>query len=152
MLIEGTSIRSTERITGLHRDTILKLLVIAGENCEKVLRCLIVRVPVRDVQYDEVWGFVLKKEGHKEPAEANDNSVGDAYTFVAIERNTKLVLNLALGRREQLTTMLSSRVCGLRPPCNRSKSRLMVLAPTLLQSMPRFRPTRNTTNSQNHEG
>lgn len=42
VLIEGTSIRSTERITGLHRDTILKLLVIAGENCEKVLGCLIV--------------------------------------------------------------------------------------------------------------
>jgi hypothetical protein len=104
------------------------------------------------VQYDEVWGFVLKKEGHKEPAEANDNSVGDAYTFVAIERNTKLVLNLALGRREQLTTDAFIEGSRTATSCNRSKSRLMALAPTLLQSMPRFRPTRNTTNSQNHEG
>jgi hypothetical protein len=68
---------------------------------------------------DRKRGFVLKKEGHKEPAEANDNSVGDAYTFVAIERNTKLVLNLALGRREQLTTdafIEGSADCDLLQP------------------------------------
>jgi transposase-like protein/IS1 family transposase len=112
LLIEGTSIRSTERITGLHRDTILKLLIRAGENCEKILGRLLVNVPVKDVQCDEIWGFVGKKEGHKEPEEAGDNSIGDAYTFVAIERNTKLVLNFALGRRDQITT--DAFIDGLR--------------------------------------
>jgi transposase-like protein len=112
LLIEGTSIRSTERITGLHRDTILKLLVRAGENCEKILGRLLVNVPVRDVQCDEIWGFVYKKEGHKDREEAGDNSIGDAYTFVAIERHTKLVLNFALGRRDQLTT--DAFIDGLR--------------------------------------
>lgn len=38
------------------------------------------------------------------PAEANDESIGDAYTFVAIERDSKLVLKFALGRRGQATT------------------------------------------------
>jgi IS1 family transposase len=59
---------------------------------------------VKDVECDEIWGFVGKKEGHKSPEEANDEGLGDAYCFVAIERNTKLVLNFALGRRNQATT------------------------------------------------
>ena len=104
LLVEGASVRSTERISGLHRDTILKLLVITGEKCEKLMGRLIVNVPVKDVQCDEIWAFVGKKEAHKLPMEAHDESMGDAYCFVAIERNTKLVLNFALGRRSQATT------------------------------------------------
>ncbi len=65
---------------------------------------LIVNIPVRDVQCDEIWGYVTKKEGHKLPGEENDKTIGDAYCFVAIERRTKLVLNFALGRRDQATT------------------------------------------------
>ena len=105
LLIEGTSIRSTETITGLHRDTILRLLVVAGERCEKLLGRKIRNVPVKDVQCDEIWGYIFKKEGHKTTEEvATDNTIGDVYTFVAIERYTKLVLNFALGRGDQPTT------------------------------------------------
>jgi len=104
LLIEGTSIRSTERITGLHRDTIIRLLVMAGEKCNKLMGRLIVNIPVKDVQCDEIWGFVAKKEAHKYEWENNDETIGDAYCFVAIERKTKLVLNFALGRRNQATT------------------------------------------------
>ncbi len=105
LLIEGTSVRSTERISGLHRDTILRLLVVAGKRCEKLLGRKIRNVPVKDVQCDEIWGYIFKKEGHKTTEEIEtDNTIGDAYTFVAIERNTKLVLNFALGRRDQATT------------------------------------------------
>src|SRR6266700_8029879 len=104
LLIEGNSIRSTERITDLDRNTIMKLLVLAGEKCEKLMGRVIVNVPVKDVQADEIWGYVQKKEGHKTPMEAHDDSIGDAYCFVAMERHTKLVLNFALGRRSQATT------------------------------------------------
>ena len=104
LLIEGTSVRSAERITGLHRDTILRLLVVAGERCEKVFAQRVRNVPVTDVQCDEIWGYVFKKEGRKVLEDAQDGSIGDAYTFVAIERNTKLILNFTLGRRDQLTT------------------------------------------------
>ena len=62
LLIEGNSIRSTERITGLDRNTIMKVLVRAGEKCEKVMAKYVVGVPVKDVQADEIWGFVGKKE------------------------------------------------------------------------------------------
>jgi transposase-like protein len=102
LLIEGCSVRSIERISGLHRDTILKLLVTAGEKCEALMGRLIVNVPVKDVECDEIWSFIGKKE--KQVAEEDDVNYGDAYCFVAMERNTKLVLNFALGKRNQATT------------------------------------------------
>ena len=70
---------------------------LAGGRCEKVMGKFIVNVPVKDVQCDEIWGFIKKKEGHKTETEQNDNTIGDAWCFVAIERHTKLVLNFALG-------------------------------------------------------
>ena len=63
----------------------------------------IVNVPVRDVECDEIWGFIQKKEKRCKP-EDDDANFGDAYCFVAIERHTKLVLNFALGKRNQATT------------------------------------------------
>ncbi|MGD0498294.1 MAG: IS1 family transposase [Bryobacteraceae bacterium] len=104
LLLEGNSIRSCQRLTDVDQNTIMKLLVKAGEKCEKVMGRLIVNVPVTDVQADEIWGYVQKKEAHKNPWESDDSSIGDAYCFVAIERNSKLVLNFALGRRSQATT------------------------------------------------
>jgi len=58
LLIEGNSIRSAERITGLDQNTIMKILVLAGEKCEKLMGRLIVNVPVKDVECDEIWGFL----------------------------------------------------------------------------------------------
>src|SRR5487761_2006951 len=102
LLIEGCSVRSAERISGLHRDTILKLMVTAGEKCEKLMARLIVNVPVQDIEADEIWSFIQKKE--KQVTEDDDPNYGDAYCFVALERNTKLVVNFALGKRNQATT------------------------------------------------
>jgi IS1 family transposase len=102
LLLEGNSVSSVERITEVHHSTILKLLVLAGEKCERIMADRIRNVEVRDVECDEVWGFVGKKQKRVRPDD--DPSLGDAYTFVAIERHTKLVLNIALGKRNQQTT------------------------------------------------
>jgi IS1 family transposase len=59
-------------------------------------------VRVRDVQADEIWSFIGKKEKAMKPGD--DPNMGDAYTFVAIERTTKLVLNFALGKRDLSVT------------------------------------------------
>lgn len=99
LLVEGNSIRSTERITGVHRDTIIDLLVLAGEKCEKLLEERIKGVAVKDVQADEIWAYVGMKEKTKKRKLETDPTLGDAYTFVAIERETKLVLAWHLGRR-----------------------------------------------------
>lgn len=102
LLLEGNSVRSTERITGLHRDTILKLMVHAGEKCERIMGKHVRNVKVKDVEADEVWSFIGKKEKRVQPED--DQNLGDAYVFVAIERHSKLVLNVAMGKRDQLTT------------------------------------------------
>ena len=102
LLLEGASVRSIERITELHRDTILRLLVVAGEKAEKIMAQKIVNVAVKDVECDEIWSFIGKKEKRVRPED--DQNLGDCYTFVAIERNTKLVLNVAMGKRDQRTT------------------------------------------------
>jgi IS1 family transposase len=102
MILEGNSVSSVERITEVHKATILKLLVLAGEKCERIMADKIRNVKVRDVEADEVWSFIGKKEKRVRPED--DQNLGDCYTFVAIERHSKLVLNIAMGKRNQATT------------------------------------------------
>lgn len=105
LLVEGNSVRSIERITGVEKKTILSLLVLAGEKCERLLNETIKGVAVRDVQADEMWGYVGMKEKTKKRQLKTEDGIGDAYTFVAIERNTKLVLAWHLGRRNMRDTV-----------------------------------------------
>jgi len=102
LLLEGNSIRSTERITGLDRNTIMSLLVRTGERCDQMMQRKIEYLDVRDVEADEIWGFVGKKEGHKSLEDGPQ--FGDAYCFIAMERNTKLVLAYHLGKRSKAST------------------------------------------------
>ena len=105
LLVEGNSVRSTERITGVHRDTVLRLLVTVGVQCERLMLEIIHDVRVSEVQADEIWAFVEMKEKTKNrKGLESDETIGDAYTFVAIERNTKLVLAFHLGRRTKADT------------------------------------------------
>jgi transposase-like protein/IS1 family transposase len=99
LLVEGNSIRATQRITGLEKRTIIKLVVLAGERCEALLNAKLRNVPVNDVQCDEIWTFVGKKRTHRRGNEENFAEIGDAWIFVGIERSTKLVLAFELGSR-----------------------------------------------------
>lgn len=99
LIVEGNSLRTTHRITGLGRNTILRLLVLAGERCEALLATKVRNVPVTDVQTDEIWGFVFKKKYHVHGGEENFAEIGDAWCFVGIERSSKLVLAHHLGKR-----------------------------------------------------
>jgi hypothetical protein len=60
MLVDGMSVSAIERISGVHHGTILKLLVLAGERCEKIMGRYVRNVQVRDVEMDEVWAFIGK--------------------------------------------------------------------------------------------
>jgi len=104
LLLEGMSVRSVERVTGVHRDTILRLLVMAGDRCQTLMIEKIVNLPVKDVEVDEIWGFIGKKEGHKWDHEKDIAELGDSYCFVGIERTTKLVLAWHLGKRDAPST------------------------------------------------
>lgn len=99
-LIEGCSIRSTERITGVEKKTIISLLVKIGEKCERLFEKYIRNVKVSDVQADEIWGFVQMKEKTRKRLEKDDEELGNAYTWIAMERDSKLVIAWHLGKRE----------------------------------------------------
>ena len=102
MLCEGSSVRATCRITGLHKATVLKLLVYAGERVERFMAANLTGVKVEDVECDEVWGFVGLKEKTKARKGLNDAQLGDSYTWIAFERTSKLVLCHHVGRRTKL--------------------------------------------------
>lgn len=104
LLLEGVSVRSTERITGVHRDTICKLVLTVGRLCENFMKNLLVDIPVDDVQVDELWGFVHCKQKTRERKYPLRRDCGDAYCFLGIERNTKLILAWHVGRRHEPDT------------------------------------------------
>lgn len=97
-LVEGNSIRSTERMTGIHRDTTMRLLVQVGEGCAAIMDAEMRDLPSERIQVDEIWAYVGKKQRH---VTANDNraAVGDMWTFVALDPDTKLVPAFRVGKR-----------------------------------------------------
>lgn len=92
LLVEGMSIRGAERITGHHRDTIGRLALLAGRKCERLLETLIHGAKVDDVEVDELWSFIQMKQGTKTRREIGNAEYGDCYTYLAQERNSKLIL------------------------------------------------------------
>ena len=98
MLTEGCSIRSVERLTDIRKGTLIQLLLIAGQRCEKLMDSLH-DIPVTDVQADECWNFIYCKEKNKGPEQADNGEIGDCYNWVAMDRPTKLVLAFVCGRR-----------------------------------------------------
>ena len=100
-LVEGSSIRSTERMTGVHRDTITRLLLDVGgafgEQLDKLMRSL----SCQWIEVDEVWCYGGKKQRHV--SESDDNSeVGDFYTWVAMDADTKLIPSFQVGKRDSV--------------------------------------------------
>jgi IS1 family transposase len=100
-LLEGNSVRSTERITGVHRDTICRLLVEVGDRCNDLMDGAMRNLRCQYVQCDEIWTFVGKKQRHV-PDESHE--VGDQWVFVAMDAETKLVPVFTIGKRTEETT------------------------------------------------
>ncbi len=102
LLIEGTSIRAVERITGLHRDTITRLLVLAGERCIALMDTRMRNLRCKHVQADEIWSFIGKKQRNVKVEDPDE--FGDAWVFVSLDAETKLIPAYAVGRRDRETT------------------------------------------------
>jgi len=104
-LVEGNSIRSTERITNTHRDTIMRLLVQTGDICQKLMDSHIKNFHSRLIQVDEIWCFVKKKEMRLTPEERLNSEYGDQYVFVALDAETKLIPLFKVGKRNKKNTV-----------------------------------------------
>ena len=97
-LVEGNSIRSTERLTGAHRDTIMRLLVEVGEGCAKIMDEQMRDLDCARIQVDEIWSYVGKKQARLTRAD-DRRRLGDMWTFVALDPDTKIVPTYRVGKR-----------------------------------------------------
>jgi IS1 family transposase len=97
-LVEGLSIRSIERMTGVHRDTIMRLTVEAGERAQEIMDERMHNLPCKQVQVDEIWTYVQKKQ--KRVFRMDPEEYGDQYVFVAMDADTKLVPLFMVAKRD----------------------------------------------------
>ena len=100
-LVEGNSIHSTERMTGTHRDTIMRLMVEVGTGCAAIMDEKMRELSCERLQVDEIWSYVGKKQRMLTPQD-DRSQVGDMWTFVAIDPDTKLVPLYRVGKRTKV--------------------------------------------------
>ncbi|WP_027556339.1 hypothetical protein [Bradyrhizobium sp. Cp5.3] len=90
-LTEGQSIRATERITGIHRDTIMRLGERVGRGCAELHDRMMVGIRTGRLELDEIWGYVGKKQKKVERHELSHK--GDQYTFIALASSAKAIVS-----------------------------------------------------------
>ncbi len=120
-LVEGNTLRSTTRLTGVHRTTIQNLLVDFGGRCQEFMDRELRNLTLNHVQCDEIWTFVAKKQSRltiNERAERHD--VGDMYVWTSLDTETKLIPAFIVGKRSadnarKLMTTLADRLAWPQP-------------------------------------
>ena len=114
-LTEGCSIRLVERMTGVHRDTIMRLGVRIGQACERMHDRTMHSLRVNRIEVDEIWSYVGKKRAKMTPKDGAE--LGDQYLFTALASSTKALIGYKMGKRDLFTaraflTDLRERVLG----------------------------------------
>lgn len=99
LLVEGMSVNSTVRVTGVSKPTILKLLADLGKACAAYQFENLVNLDVRIAQADEIWSFVHCKEKNIPRERIGEFGVGDVWTWSAMDAQTKLMFSWHVGMR-----------------------------------------------------
>ncbi|MGH9867345.1 MAG: IS1 family transposase [Candidatus Polarisedimenticolia bacterium] len=102
-LTEGCSIRSVERMTGVHRDTIMRLAVRVGEACAAYLDANMRNLQCEAAEVDEAWSYVWKKQGRLTAEEKRNPEIGDQYVFIALDPKSKAIIAHEVGKRDGTT-------------------------------------------------
>jgi transposase-like protein len=134
-LVEGNSIRSTARMVGVEHKTVMRVLLRVGAKCQRLLNEKMRGLQCRNVEVDEIWSYVGKKEGRINGTD-NPLLVGDQYVFVAMDSETKLIPSYRIGKRnaenawyfmrdlsERVTTRMQITSDGFRPYYNAARMR-----------------------------
>lgn len=101
LLVEGNSMRAVTRLVGCSTNTVTKLLEDVGAACAAFQDGAIRNINSKRVQCDEIWAFCYSKEKNVAPADKGILGHGDAYTWTAIDADTKLAISWLVGRRDQ---------------------------------------------------
>lgn len=100
-LTEGMSIRATERLTGAHRDTVMRLGVRVGQGCALLHDRMMYGLNIGRIEIDELWAYIGKKQAHVTIGEFDK---GDAYTFLAMDGTNKAIISHLTGKRNAMNT------------------------------------------------
>ena len=99
-LVEGNSIRATVRMTGVAKNTVVKLLVELGRACETYQRETLVDLRSTRIQCDEIWAFVYAKDKNADPSMKAKGTAGDVWTWTAMDADSKLMVSWLVGHRD----------------------------------------------------
>jgi IS1 family transposase len=103
-LVEGNSIRATVRMTGVAKNTIVKLLIDLGDACSRYQDEHLRNMKCKRVQCDEIWSFIFAKRNHLTPEIVEKHpDAGDVWTWTAIDADSKLIMSFCIGSREAAT-------------------------------------------------
>ena len=98
-LVEGCSVRATVRMTGVSKGAILRLLESVGTACATYQDAVLRNLPCKRIQCDEIWSFVAAKQKNvTESVKSREPMAGDAWTWVAMDADTKLACCWWVGR------------------------------------------------------
>ncbi len=106
MLCEGSSIRAITRITGASKNTVIKLLVDAGEACAAYHDATVHNVKSKRIQVDEIWAFCAAKQKNVPNMKKPVDGAGDIWTWTAIDADSKLIVQWYVGPRDGDTAKL----------------------------------------------
>jgi IS1 family transposase len=98
-LVEGNSIRATTRMTGAAKNTITRLVVELGEACSAYQAEHLRDLPCRTIEADEIWNFCYAKQKNVPEQHKGTFGYGDAWTWVALDADSKLVVTWLVGER-----------------------------------------------------
>jgi len=99
-LVEGNSIRSTCRMTGAAKGTVLSLLRDVGKACIQYQDEHMTNLTCKKIQCDEIWCFVYSKDKNVPEEHKGELGYGDVWTFTAIDADTKLIPSWLIGQRD----------------------------------------------------
>jgi len=108
LVVEGTSVRAAERLTGTNRSTICDLVMIVGQQCEAWLDRTMVGIRAPEIEMDEIWSFVHCRGKTARQKNYGPQS-GNVWSWLAIDSSSKLILAWAMGSRDQRTCNLIMR-------------------------------------------
>ncbi|MFZ0890672.1 MAG: IS1 family transposase [Candidatus Binataceae bacterium] len=100
MMAEGVSLRAISRMTGASINTVVKLLADAGNACLEYQDRVMVNLPCKRIQADEIWSFVYAKQKNVPQEHRGEFGYGDVWTWTALCGDTKLVPSWYVGTRD----------------------------------------------------